>query len=73
MPSGREYHTPKAFKAPTLDEEEVARMRGPPDLSELALEDADDSDEERAGAAKAEPVGAFPGTKDDYAGGSTYY
>lgn len=77
MPSGREYHSPKPFKPPTLDEDEVVKMRAPPDLSELSLERGDDDsdDEDVASGGRNEPTGAFPGTAGEYSrsGSSAYY
>lgn len=70
MPSGREYHTPKVFKIPTLDEDEVAKMRAPLDLNELSLEGGEDDSDEGETPGTGEPVGAFPGTKSNYPGSS---
>ncbi|KAL1636125.1 hypothetical protein SLS58_009974 [Diplodia intermedia] len=82
MPSGREYHSPKLYKLPHLDESTVASMRAPPPQhvrDAAAGVDADDSssgDDDAAAAAAAaavvaggDPVGAFPGTSADYAAG----
>ncbi|KAF2084015.1 hypothetical protein K490DRAFT_50152 [Saccharata proteae CBS 121410] len=68
MPSGREYHVPQPFKMPTLDEDELARLRAPPDPSDAAL---GDEGEDSADEGEGEVVGAFPGTGRDYGGG--YY
>ena len=71
MPSGREYHSPKPYQVPSLDEQTLARMRAPPEPNDdtfRGLED-DSGDEEDAGT----PVGAFPGTKNNYANNSVYY
>ena len=74
MPSGREYHTPKAFAGPTLDEDSIIRMRAPPDPSDAAFAgDEDDSADEEQREAATAPVGAFPGTQGGYAAGSNYY
>lgn len=71
MPSGREIHTPKRYEIPNLPAEVVARMRAPPDPSELARQaTGDDSDNE---GVQSDPVGAFPGTKGEYSSSSTYY
>jgi hypothetical protein len=61
MPSGREYHTTKMFVIPALDEDA---------LSETFNGDEDDSADEDE---RHPPAGAFPGTKSDYATGSSYY
>ncbi|OCL09951.1 hypothetical protein AOQ84DRAFT_397114 [Glonium stellatum] len=72
MPSGREYHTPKTYIPPALDEDVMARMRAPPDPSDAAFEgDEDDSGDENNN--RSSPVGAFPGTKGEYSGGNVYY
>lgn len=73
MPSGREYHNHlQPFHPPALDEDVVARMRAPPDPSDSGfVGDEDDSNDEDD--SKGDPVGAFPGTKGVYAGGSSYY
>ncbi|KAF2467541.1 pH-response regulator protein-like protein palC [Lindgomyces ingoldianus] len=72
MPSGREYHAAKLFVTPALDEDSIVRMRAPPDPGDAAFkgDEEDSGDEEERGIA---PVGAFPGTKAEYPGGSGYY
>ncbi|KAF2831336.1 pH-response regulator protein-like protein palC [Ophiobolus disseminans] len=70
MPSGREYHTTKMFVVPALDEDALVRMRAPPDPSDTFNGDEDDSADEDE---RSPPAGAFPGTKSDYATGSSYY
>ena len=71
MPSGREYHTPKPFQVPTLDEDVIAQMRAPPDPNDLAYQNVeDDSDAEES---QSDPVGAFPGTRDQYSGSTSSY
>ncbi|KAJ4345589.1 uncharacterized protein N0V89_011722 [Didymosphaeria variabile] len=72
MPSGREYHTPKPYIIPTLEEDAIIRMRAPPDPGDAFEGEEDDSadeDERSAGA----PVGAFPGTKAEYSANTSYY
>lgn len=74
MPSGREYHTPKAFELPGLDESVLARMRAPPDPDAAMGGDGDDDDDSEDEDRQArDPVGAFPGTRSDYAGNTPYY
>ena len=74
MPSGREYHTPQPYQPPTLGSGTLAQMRAPPDPSEHAFrgDEEDSGGEETYG--RKEPVGAFPGTEDEYrrATGSYY-
>lgn len=64
LPSGREFHKAQDYAPPRLEEDVLMRMRAPPDYSEAAAykqtEDSN-SDEEDSG-----PVGAFPGTANDY-------
>ena len=69
MPSGRECHSIKPFTPPVLDLSVLENMRAPPDRADDFEEDrsSDDDADERV------PVGAFPGTKDDYSSGSKYY
>jgi len=69
MPSGREIHTLKPFTPPTLESSILETMRAPPDRVDDYGGNAS-SDEE---GEDQDPVGAFPGTKDDYAGSSKYY
>ena len=71
MPSGREYHTPKMYIAPALDEDVMARMRALPDPSDAAFESDGDSGDESQN--KSSTVEAFPGTKREYSAGSAYY
>lgn len=80
MPSGRDALTPKPWVPDVLSEEEVARMRAPPEIG-VGEDGSDSSDEEggrtspRAGLGDRNPVGAFPGTKNEYKGGDggSYY
>lgn len=71
MPSGRDIHSLKPFKPLVLDSSILERMRAPPDRSDDYGGEGS-SDEERGAQ---DPVGAFPGTKDAYAGSgsSNYY
>lgn len=74
MPSGRDYRDPKMYVIPALDEDAIIRMRAPPDPGEAAFEgEEDDSGDEEERTNTATPVGAFPGTKAEYAGGTSYY
>jgi hypothetical protein len=76
MPSGREYHSPKMFVTPALDEDAIIRMRAPPDPGDTAFkgEEDDSADEDSHDRHEASaPVGAFPGTKADYSGGGSNY
>ncbi|KAI9710996.1 MAG: hypothetical protein M1820_002434 [Bogoriella megaspora] len=65
MPSGREYHSPKPFEPPLLDEGTLASMRAPPDSTGDPVEgDQDDSDDDTV--FYLSPAGAFPGTEKQY-------
>ena len=66
MPSGREYHTPRPYTVPALDEDAIVRMRAPPDPGELFEGVEDDSEEEE----RVQAPGAFPGGQQ---GGAGYY
>ena len=70
IPSGREIHSLKPFILPVLEGSVLASMRAPPDRTDDYGGDASSDDEDAPG-----PVGAFPGTKEDYtsAGSSKYY
>lgn len=72
MPSGREYHTPKPYTPPQLDNSLLARLRAPPDPAQTAFtgNEADSGDE---GTPIHEPVGAFPGTAPQYGTWTGYY
>ncbi len=69
MPSGREIHSLKPFMPAVLDASILESMRAPPDRDDDYGGDGS-SDEEEEGQ---DPVGAFPGTKDDYSGSGSYY
>jgi hypothetical protein len=69
MPSGREIHTVKPFAPPVLDASILESMRAPPDRAD-DYGGGGSSDEEEE---KQDPVGAFPGTKEDYSSSSNYY
>jgi len=68
MPSGREIHSLKPFMLPVLESSALENMRAPPDHADEYDDLSSDEDRE-----EQEPVGAFPGTKDDYASTSKYY
>jgi hypothetical protein len=68
MPSGREIHTVKPFIPPVLDASILESMRAPPDRADDYGGDGSSDEEE-----KQDPVGAFPGTKEDYSSSSNYY
>jgi len=69
MPSGREIHTLKTFIPPALDSSILEAMRAPPDRTD-DYEGDGSSDEDTL---RQDPVGAFPGTKEDYSSSSNYY
>ncbi|KAJ5902620.1 hypothetical protein N7495_003148 [Penicillium taxi] len=61
LPSGRDIHTPPApYTPPSLDEEQLVRMRAPPDERDdlQFVNDPDDSDEEEESLQA--PPGTFP-------------
>lgn len=61
MPSGREYHTPKPYSPPIMDEIELGRMRAPIDQhAPYRGEEADSGDEGEAGVSRQSLPGAFP-------------
>ena len=67
-------YAPKSFAVPTLDIEALARMRAPPDrsdINQLEAEMADDSDEELS--TPSEVPGAFPGSSSMPRNDSSYY
>ncbi len=68
MPSGREIHTLKPYNPPVLDASILESMRAPPDRADDYGDGSSDEDEQ-----KQDPVGAFPGTKEDYSSSSNYY
>lgn len=69
MPSGREIHTLKTFIPPAIDSSILEAMRAPPDRTDDYGGDGS-SDED---APTHDPVGAFPGTQEDYSSSSNYY
>ncbi|EME49074.1 hypothetical protein DOTSEDRAFT_49406 [Dothistroma septosporum NZE10] len=72
MPSGREYHTPQPYDPPTLGQDVFARMRAPPEPDEAAFRgEEEDSGGEETYRSTAEPVGAFPGTANEYGRSAT--
>ncbi|MCJ1263135.1 hypothetical protein MMC22_003005 [Lobaria immixta] len=73
-PSGRDIHSTKLFVPPVLDEDTLARMRGPPDVDEGAepVNNSDSSDEEDHGG-KSDVPGSFPGRGIGTSGEESYY
>jgi hypothetical protein len=70
LPTGREFHKPQDYVAPVLEEDVVSRMRAPPDYSEAAA--YRDEDDSQSDTEPQDPVGAFPGTANDYTSGIHY-
>lgn len=61
------------FITPALDEAAIVRMRAPPDPADATFQgDEDDSADEEDKSPGLAP-GAFPGSKDEYAAGTSYY
>lgn len=74
MPSGREYHSPKAFTPPTLDTSLLARLRAPIDPQQHAFRgNEDDSGDEAMAREPAVVPGAFPGAAPGENTGNAYY
>jgi hypothetical protein len=74
IPSGREYHSPKPYEIPSLEEDVLARMRAPPELSDLKVYgDEADSADESGEETLAEPPVAFPEGRAEYTSNSAYY
>ena len=63
LPTGREISANSAWVPQVLEEAELTRMRAPPDPDDQLLA-VESSDEEAQ--PKTSPIGAFPGTIDDY-------
>jgi hypothetical protein len=62
MPSGREIYSVKTYIPPVLEPSVLEEMRAPPDgVDDYGSESSEEEREE-----ENEPVGAFPGTKQDY-------
>jgi hypothetical protein len=71
MPSGRDMPTSAAWTPPLLDDDELARMRAPPEVN--IVDDESSGDEDLADQERPRPnktPGSFPG--DDSQGGSYY-
>ncbi|KAI0022996.1 pH-response regulator protein palC [Xylariomycetidae sp. FL0641] len=64
LPSGRDMHTIKPYHPPELDRQTLEAMRAPPDRTDDYGGEQLSSDDEAT--AVAAPVGAFPGTADEY-------
>ena len=71
MPSGREIHSLKPYEVPVLDSRVLEAMRAPPDRRD-DYDEARSSDEETA-VEDITPVGAYPGTSNEYSSSSSYY
>ncbi|KAL2697504.1 hypothetical protein AAEP93_011408 [Penicillium crustosum] len=62
LPSGRDIHSPPApYQPPSLDEDQLMRMRAPPDERDDVLFGSDDDSEDEAGQPDSRgPPGSFP-------------
>lgn len=72
LPSGREYHTLQTYQPPALEPSTLSRMRAPPDPSDGAFRGEEEDSGDENVYRTSEPVGAFPGTANEY-GQSSYY
>jgi hypothetical protein len=68
LPSGMNMPIDERWKPALLTEDELASMRAPPDVDDIGGGDSSGEDEDGT----REPVGAFPGTQDEY-GKTSYY
>jgi hypothetical protein len=74
LPSGREFHKPQQYVVPSLGEEILVNLRAPPDPAELvAYRNRGSDNDSGSDAGHQDPVGAFPGTAQEYSGSSQYY
>ncbi|KAI1027979.1 hypothetical protein LB505_002263 [Fusarium chuoi] len=76
IPSGREIHTLKPYEVPSLESDVLEAMRAPPEDDDTYVDDLSSDDDIKGG--HSAPVGAFPGTVDDYSRspstpGNAYY
>ncbi|EXJ57766.1 uncharacterized protein A1O5_12324 [Cladophialophora psammophila CBS 110553] len=69
LPSGMNMGMGEKWKPEALEEDELAAMRAPPEVDELAAANSSDEGEE----SMAVPAGAFPSTQRDYGSRTTYY
>ncbi|KAJ5349458.1 hypothetical protein N7541_007185 [Penicillium brevicompactum] len=61
LPSGRDIHSPPApYQPPSLDDDQIMRMRATPDEREDISFGNDDDSEEEAGLSAVRPPGGFP-------------
>jgi hypothetical protein len=69
LPSGREIHSIKPYTPPELSRQSLETMRAPPDRSDdYGAGNLSSDDEETLAEA---PIGAFPGTQEEYQSTST--
>ena len=69
MPSGREIHSLKSYVPPTLDQSVLESTRAPPSSTDEYGRNSSSGEEDTA----KDPVGAFPGTREDYSSSTNYY
>jgi hypothetical protein len=70
LPAKREFHGDVSYKPSLLTNETLVRMRAPPEYS-LASAYKDDEDSQ-SDLEPTDPVGAYPGTAQDYQSGLHY-
>ncbi|KAI1261783.1 pH-response regulator protein palC [Xylariaceae sp. FL1019] len=70
LPSGRDMHTIKPYRAPELSSQSLESMRAPPDRVDDYAGDQLSSDEDERTAVET-PVGGYPGTSGEYRSEST--
>ncbi|KAL1846131.1 hypothetical protein Plec18170_009364 [Paecilomyces lecythidis] len=74
LPSGRDIHSPPApYTPPSLDEDDLVRMRAPPEEDELIPDNDPDSEDEGSPTGGKDAPGAFPGSRTLSRAESTVY
>jgi hypothetical protein len=71
LPSGRDVFEAEPYQPPRLEEDILSKMRAPPDM--IDRRGADDSDSDDDMQVHKDPVGAYPGMKQEYTQANTYY
>ena len=70
MPSGRDIHSTMPYLPPSLDIDNLIRLRVPPERDEARMMSDDDNDSDEDPKNDRDLPGAFPGTS---TGDSVYY
>ncbi|KAH7376566.1 pH-response regulator protein palC [Plectosphaerella cucumerina] len=73
MPSGRDLHPVRPYEPPQLDRSVLEAARAPPEHPDDVVYESSDDETKPGQSSRADPVGAYPGSRQEYNKTPGYY